>query len=71
VQVAQNVDVILHDASDDGRALEVPHRTDEVARHHASMFWVAKEWVAVFRAEHDVDEDVREGLRHGVVRSFC
>ena len=59
MQATENVYVVLHRADDQRRTLDVPQNPNHVSRHDSAEFRRAQVRLAVFRAEHDVNQDVR------------
>src|SRR5438105_11900057 len=59
------MNVIRHSADAHWRAVELLGDAAEVMVHFIAEFGVLEKRTALFRREHDVDEDVRQRLRHG------
>ena len=66
----QDVNVVAHGIDFDQRRIELLEDASDVGVDLAAFF-IAKELAAVLRAEHKVNDDVGEGLRHIRDVGFC
>lgn len=65
-QGTEQMDMICGATHDEGLAIEVGEDAAEVGVEFLTEGLVAKEGLAVFGGEDGVDEDLGEGLRHGL-----
>ena len=63
----EDVDVVIHAADDDGRAVELFGDPAEIGMGFGTESGITEEWLAVFGGKDKVEVNGGEGLRHGVV----
>src|SRR5262245_18943743 len=60
----EDVDVVTHRIDFDERRVVIPENARDVGVELAAFF-ITDELATAFRAEHEMNDDVGEGLRHG------
>lgn len=65
------MDVILNATDTGDRARELSADNSEVAVHRRAQLSISQQWTPLLRRKDEMDEQVRQGLRHDPIINTC